>query len=526
MGHRFAEIAFTNSVREAQRELGSRSGYAAMDEGERSNHRLGARESDFIAARDSFYIASVSETGWPYVQHRGGPAGFVRVLDPGTLGFADFRGNRQYVTLGNVRKDDRVSLFFMDYPNRTRLKLLGRIRAIGPDQSELLGRLEPGDYRAAVERAFLIQVEAFDWNCPQHITPRYTEAQIEDFIAPIVQESRALKNAAANGSAARLSHLGEGPLELVITGIRQLTPRIRAYELRDPGCGDLPAFEAGAHLRVPVPLADGTTGIRHYSICSSPARRDAYEIAVLREEGGSGSSRAVHALFDIGLRLRCELPRNQFALHADPRPAVLIAGGVGITPIKAMAQALKTRGSEFQLHYTGRSAPEMAFRDRLRREFVHELKIYRSTAGERMDIEEILAAASIHAVFYVCGPGRLIDAVTRAASVLGIEAERIRVERFAVDTGPNARPIHVELRRSGKEIQVAADQSILDAMLEAGIDTPYSCRAGSCKTCATKVLDGQVEHRDSALSEAERQEHRLMCPCVSRAQGDRLSLDI
>lgn len=135
MGHRFAQIAFTETVRQVQQSLGSRSGYAALDVVEDSNYILTAREVQYIGLRDSFYMASVGETGWPYVQHRGGPAGFVRVLDDRTIGFADFSGNLQYVSVGNVVKDDRVALFFMDYPNRTRLKLLGRVRLIGSQES-------------------------------------------------------------------------------------------------------------------------------------------------------------------------------------------------------------------------------------------------------------------------------------------------------------------------------------------------------------------------------------------------------
>ena len=201
MGHKFAEIAFTKSVREVQQELGSRKGYLSMEAGEDFNHLLGERERDFISARDSFYMASVSETGWPYVQHRGGPAGFMKVFNERTIGFADFRVNRQYVSVGNLRKDDRVALFFMDYPNRTRLKLLGRVRLVTADssvdesveESALLAELEVDDYRARVERGFVIEVEAFDWNCPQHITPRYTQSQIDEFIAPLREENRRLK---------------------------------------------------------------------------------------------------------------------------------------------------------------------------------------------------------------------------------------------------------------------------------------------------------------------------------------------
>jgi predicted pyridoxine 5'-phosphate oxidase superfamily flavin-nucleotide-binding protein len=185
MGHKFAEIAFTPSVRGVQEEMGSRASYARMERGPDFNDALGPDEAAFIGARDSFYMATVGETGWPYVQHRGGPAGFVKVLDAKTLGFADFRGNRQYVSVGNVMRDDRVSLLFMDYPNRARLKLLGRATLIGPERPELLDRLAVPSYRARIERGFLVRVEAFDWNCPQHITQRFTRAEVEEATAPL-----------------------------------------------------------------------------------------------------------------------------------------------------------------------------------------------------------------------------------------------------------------------------------------------------------------------------------------------------
>ena len=186
MPHHFAEIAFTPTVTRMQEDLGSRAAYARMQAAEDPvNLHLSAIEAEFIAARDSVYMATVTETGWPYIQHRGGPAGFMRVLDDRTLGFADFRGNRQYISLGNLSTDDRVSLFFMDYPNRRRLKLFGRARAVGLEDEDLLARLEMPDYRARIERGFLITVEGFDWNCPQHITPRFTVDQLEDVTAPL-----------------------------------------------------------------------------------------------------------------------------------------------------------------------------------------------------------------------------------------------------------------------------------------------------------------------------------------------------
>jgi len=185
VANRFADIAFTPGVRAVQEARGSRANYARMEQGETVNDRLGTEEAQFIAARDSFYMACVSETGWPYVQHRGGPVGFIKVLDTGTIGFADFRGNRQYVSVGNLLHDDRVSLILMDYAKRARLKLLGRARIVAPEQHELLAQLATPGYRAKAERGWLISIEAFDWNCPQHITPRFTTAQLEAATAPL-----------------------------------------------------------------------------------------------------------------------------------------------------------------------------------------------------------------------------------------------------------------------------------------------------------------------------------------------------
>lgn len=183
MGHRLAELAFTPSVQALQEQMGSRESYRRLEQGEDHHDRLGPAEAAFLAARDSFFMASVSETGWPYVQHRGGPPGFLRVLDERTLGFADFGGNRQYVSLGNLARDDRVALILLDHARRRRLKLLGRARPV--TEAEILARLAVPGYRAQVERGILIAVEAFDWNCPQHITPRFTAEEIEHAVAPL-----------------------------------------------------------------------------------------------------------------------------------------------------------------------------------------------------------------------------------------------------------------------------------------------------------------------------------------------------
>lgn len=180
MSNKYAKTFFTQSVKKYQARYGSRERFQSLEQSAESNHLLRDFEVSFIAQRNSFYLASVGETGWPYVQHRGGPAGFVRVINNSTLGYADFSGNRQYISAGNIEVDNRVSLLFMDYPNQQRLKIAGRSELVDNTEWEMLEKMEPVDYPAKIERVYLIHVEAFDWNCPSHITPRYTEQELRE----------------------------------------------------------------------------------------------------------------------------------------------------------------------------------------------------------------------------------------------------------------------------------------------------------------------------------------------------------
>jgi hypothetical protein len=529
MSRAYSDIAFTSSVRAMQTRMGSRSTYAPLDHTDDRHDSLTADEAEFISARDGFYQASVSESGWPYVQFRGGPVGFLKVLDGKTIGYADFRGNVQYISAGNLQGNDRVAIILMDYANQRRLKILGRARLVEKsDDPALIARLEVRNYRARVERAVVITVEAYDWNCPQHITPRFTETEIEKGVAPLRAEIARLREALGSTEATHAPlDLGGGPLALRISGVRQLTPRVRAYELRSPDGADLPEVQAGAHIDVPVPLENGVTSTRRYSISSNPHRRDSYEIAVLREDAGSGGSVAAHAGWQLDMILNCSLPGNNFALHANDGHVVLIAGGIGITPIKAMAHKLHADGRHFELHYAGRSRTEAAFVDDLECRFGSGLSFYAADRRQRLDVPSLMAHAAADTVFYVCGPERLIDAVRGAARAAGLADERVRFERFAAAPGVTAnQALTVTLARSGKRIVVTAEQNILDAVLAAGVQAPSGCRSGTCGTCRVKVLGGEPEHRDAALSDEERGQAGFMCICVSRAKNSELTLDL
>ena len=185
MAHNFGSLVFTPLVKALQEKYGSRRQYARLEAGHPSRDLLGADESAFIAERDSFYVATVGSTGWPYVQHRGGPNGFLKVIDDHTISFADFRGNKQFINTGNLATDNRVALIMVDYPRQARLKILGRAEIFeGEAAREWIERLREAGYKAVIERVYMIRVEAFDWNCPQHITPRFTAEQIQEALAP------------------------------------------------------------------------------------------------------------------------------------------------------------------------------------------------------------------------------------------------------------------------------------------------------------------------------------------------------
>lgn len=209
MSYGFLDIAATPSVKAAQAANGSARHWDGF-EGDRTSDRLTEAERAFIGARDSFYMATVSETGWPYVQHRGGPRGFLRVLDDLTLAFADFRGNRQYISVGNLAASDRVALILVDYPNRSRLKIYARAEArdLAAD-ADLAAKLALPSYRARPERALVLHLAAFDWNCPQHIVPRFTVEEMEEALAPMRSQAAALE-AENRALKARLAALKPG----------------------------------------------------------------------------------------------------------------------------------------------------------------------------------------------------------------------------------------------------------------------------------------------------------------------------
>lgn len=288
----------------------------------------------------------------------------------------------------------------------------------------------------------------------------------------------------------------------------------------------LPAFTAGAHIDVHV--SPGL--VRQYSLCNDPAERNRYKIAVLREPQSRGGSTGMHAQVHEGQRLTIGTPRNHFAL-VPARHSLLLAGGIGITPILAMARTLHAQGDSFEMHYCGRSAARMAFRGELAAApFAQAVHVHTDdgAAGQRLDTRQLLARPEPGTHLYVCGPAGFMDHVLATARDCGWPEERLHREYFAaapVDTSGDG-AFEVQLSRTGTRCEVPAGKTVLEVLLAQGVDMPFSCESGVCGTCLTSVLDGTPDHRDSYLTEAERAAGTQFLPCCSRSKSPVLVLDL
>ena len=323
-------------------------------------------------------------------------------------------------------------------------------------------------------------------------------------------------------------------LSLKVAEACTLNPSIRQLRLVAPDGAALPGFTAGAHLRVQVTLADGSTDWRHYSLINFSTRLGAtaspraYTFAVRLEEAGRGGSRFMHERVSVGDTLTIEAPKNEFPLRGLDSRAVMIAGGIGITPIISMAAQRKAEGRQVRLHYAGRSRSVMAFVGELEQLLGADLKLHADDeAGAPLDIDALLDGCTADDQIYVCGPKVLLDTVLAKTQARGWTHEHVHFELFTtpvVEAGD--KPIEVVLAQSGRTLTVPANQTILDCLIEQGCDPLFDCKRGECGVCTTAVIEGEVDHRDYFLSDTERRSNKVMQTCVSRARGARLVLDI
>jgi vanillate O-demethylase ferredoxin subunit len=301
---------------------------------------------------------------------------------------------------------------------------------------------------------------------------------------------------------------------------------ICSYELVRLDGAPLPPFEAGAHIDVHL---SGKL-VRQYSLCNAPGETHRYQIGVLRDADSRGGSQAMHDHIDTGSVLQISAPKNHFPL-VEAQRTLLLAGGIGVTPILAMAESLAAKGAAFEMHYSARSPERAAFKERIGASgFAGQVHFHYDSgdAAQKLDLARLLAAPEAGTHVYVCGPQGFIDHVLGSARSLGWPAAQLHVEYFsaaAVDSSGD-QAFDVKLASSGKVVSVPAGTTVIKALAEQGVEIAYSCEEGVCGTCLTRVLEGVPDHRDMYLTEEEQAANDQFTPCCSRAKTKLLVLDL
>lgn len=317
-------------------------------------------------------------------------------------------------------------------------------------------------------------------------------------------------------------------LSLVVRQIRYEANGINSYELVDAAGDDLPEFTAGAHID--IHLANGA--VRQYSLCNSPAERHRYVIAVLRDEKGRGGSKALHQTLHVQDIATVSHPRNNFKLVPEAKKVILLAGGIGVTPLKSMAHALEDAGVPFELHYCARNSASVAFKEELHAQWEHGAIHFHFDHGDPangLNIGQLLSAPGEDTHVFYCGPAGFMKACGEAASHWPsgtVHFEHFKApEPFPAGAAP-ATPgsFTVKIASTGAMLEVPADRSIADVLAEAGVHVETSCQAGLCATCKIRYLEGEVDHRDYILGDDEK--GQWLTACVSRATSGVLVLDL
>ncbi len=315
-------------------------------------------------------------------------------------------------------------------------------------------------------------------------------------------------------------------LQVRVAARREEAHDIIALELVAVDGAALPAFTAGAHIDVHLP--GGL--LRQYSLCNAPHERHRYQIGVLRDANSRGGSAAVHETLKVGDVLTIGAPRNQFAL-VPAQHSLLLAGGIGVTPILCMAEALAAAGASFEMHYCARSPARQAFRERIAASGFSDRVVHHyddGDAADKLDLDALLAQTAPSTHLYVCGPAGFIAHVVDTARARGWPESQVHFEYFGaapVQADGNGE-FDVKLASSGKVYTIPVNRTVIQVLCEHGVDVPVSCEQGICGTCLTRVLEGQPDHRDQYLTDEERAANDQFTPCCSRARSPLLVLDL
>jgi len=457
---------------------------------------LNKNQHNIISEADTFFVSSAHPEQGNDVSHRGGKPGFVQIINKNQLRIPDYPGNNMFNTLGNFELNPAAGIVFIDFINKKVLQLTGT--------AKVLWYIENTDMETAGTLRFW-QFDIESWresNISFDIEWEYLDASPHN---PEVNKSDAANKA----------------LDLRVDQIIQQSNKVKSFILKSDET--LPEFEAGSHLE--VTLSDDNALIKHYSILSNPDILTHYEIAVLEQPDSNGGSYAMHHDIKQGDILNCSMPRNEFTLYKKAEHSILIAGGIGLTPILSMVENLESRQQSYELHYSARTVSELIYKDRIKGIAGDKCTFYTSADRDsRLNLDTLLSKPKTATHVYVCGPIRLINAVREISEINKWSDTNIHFESFGINTINDNTPIELTLKRSDIKLAVPTDKSILDHLLDNGINIAHQCKRGECGLCVTTVLEGAPDHKDVFLNSEQRR--NSMCICVSRAKQGNLTLDL
>ena len=479
-----------------------------------SGTQLTSVHVDIISNSDSFFVSSASILKGKNehsvdASHRGGFPGFIKVLDDNRLLIPDYQGNSMFNTLGNIHVYPKAGIIIVDYENSRVLQLSGSAKILWDQQDDT-------NHSSGTKRFWELSVEK--WQVTE--IPKGVNWNFQDYSPHNPREIKA-KDSKEN------SVIGvNGKMSLTINNVEKKSTRINAYQLQAQDGAILPTFEAGAHLPIEVTLDSGKKVLRHYSILSSTQENRFYEIAIQNEEHGRGGSKALHKQLTLNSVINVLPPKSEFSLTPNNKHVVLIAGGIGITPILSMLRELVDNNSSFEIHYAAKNEADLVFKKEVEALVGTNAYFYTSEGEQvkRLDLPNLIKGTGSSSHVYMCGPLRMISQVRELAGERGLPDSQVHFESFGAVSQPNDKAIEVNLKKSNQVIVVEPNQTILDALIEKNISVPFDCKRGECGMCATTVLAGEAEHRDVYLNKTE--QTQKMCVCVSRAKGKKLTLDL
>jgi uncharacterized protein len=465
-----------------------------------SGKELTDYQKKLISSADTFFVTSAHSERGVDASHRGGQPGFVNILNNTLLRIPDYPGNSMFNTLGNFQVNPHAGLVFIDFENKKLLQLSGQANVIWQvNDSEVV--------TAGTSRFWEFNITSWiESNIAFDIEWEYLDAS--PFNPKPYDDNKA----------------EEKELLLTVEEITQQSDNIKSFKLISDNKQNLPEFDSGAHLQITL-NKDSNQLVKHYSILSHPDNRHYYEIAVLNEPHGKGGSIHMHTQIKQGDTLLCSSPKNEFPISKDAEHSILIAGGIGITPMLSMLQKLTSQNKSVEIHYTVKHQTDFIFKDKIKKIAGEHSYFYASRdQGSRIDLATLMKKSEQGTHIYVCGPVRLINAVRDLGNENNWQDNHIHFESFGAQSNTNNKDIEIHLSKSDKTMTVPADKSILDYLLEQNIDVPHQCKRGECGLCITNVLKGEADHNDLCLDKETRKSS--MCLCVSRAKNKSLTLEL